>query len=238
MRKMNHAEVDEQELEQLRNKRKMLNITLTDIAQSIHYDPSHLSRLEKGVRPFGEEVFERYKSFIDSRNQRVIQECEVIPMLQKNEELRQKRTSWKISQRVLAKAIGCSSAAVSRYENGIYQLTPDLIRKYETFIASYEQKILELPHSELNLKSEDTDCDTDTSKGKEAVHPNYYASKRGEVIDFIEAYALNFNLGNVVKYVSRAGRKKGEDTLTALKKAQWYLEREISRFNPDEQIQS
>lgn len=61
-------------------------------------------------------------------------------------------------------------------------------------------------------------------------HPDYYSANGFEVIDFIDAHNLNFNLGNVVKYVSRSGRKDGEDTLTALKKAQWYLNREIQRM--------
>ena len=65
-------------------------------------------------------------------------------------------------------------------------------------------------------------------------HPDYYSANGFEVIDFIDALNLNFNLGNVVKYVARSGRKDGEDTLTALKKAQWYLNREIQR---DEQVQ-
>ena len=65
-------------------------------------------------------------------------------------------------------------------------------------------------------------------------HPDYYNAGNFEVIDFINALNLNFNLGNVLKYISRAGRKNGEDILTALKKAQWYLNREIQRY---EQVQ-
>ena len=45
-------------------------------------------------------------------------------------------------------------------------------------------------------------------------------------IDFIEAKDLNYRLGNVVKYVSRAG-KKG-DPIEDLEKALWYLQREIA----------
>lgn len=37
-----------------------------------------------------------------------------------------------------------------------------------------------------------------------------------EAIDFIDEHRLNFNLGNVVKYVTRAGKKPGEDTLAEL----------------------
>lgn len=63
---------------------------------------------------------------------------------------------------------------------------------------------------------------------KEAVnHPPHYNAGKIEVIDAIEDWQLNFHLGNVVKYVARAEHKgtKAED----LKKALWYLEREIQR---------
>lgn len=64
-------------------------------------------------------------------------------------------------------------------------------------------------------------------------HPNHYTTGSIEVIDFIEDKELNFNLGNVVKYVARAGRKKSSGksmetkALEDLKKAKWYIEREI-----------
>ena len=64
-------------------------------------------------------------------------------------------------------------------------------------------------------------------------HPQHYTSGKIEVIDFIEDKGLNFNLGNVVKYVARCGRKKSSGksmdakALEDLKKARWYIEREI-----------
>lgn len=61
-------------------------------------------------------------------------------------------------------------------------------------------------------------------------HPPHYKSPSGlESIDVIEAFELGFNLGNVVKYVLRAGHKNGEDDVTPLQKAAWYLQREIER---------
>ena len=57
-------------------------------------------------------------------------------------------------------------------------------------------------------------------------HPPHYKTGGVETIDFIEAKDLNYRLGNVVKYVSRAG-KKG-DPLQDLEKAAWYLQREIT----------
>lgn len=60
-------------------------------------------------------------------------------------------------------------------------------------------------------------------------YPDYYHNGPQEAIDLIEAFEMNFNLGNVIKYVVRAGHKPGESTLTALKKANWYLNREIAK---------
>ena len=59
-------------------------------------------------------------------------------------------------------------------------------------------------------------------------HPSHYADGKIEVIDFIEDKKLNFNLGNVIKYVARAGKKDKSKELEDLKKALWYLEREIN----------
>jgi hypothetical protein len=66
-------------------------------------------------------------------------------------------------------------------------------------------------------------------------HPAHYggADNPYEAIKVIEAWGLNFNLGNTVKYISRAG-KKG-DIVEDLKKAQWYLDREISKLIKERQ---
>lgn len=56
-------------------------------------------------------------------------------------------------------------------------------------------------------------------------HPEHYKTGGIETIDFIEAKNLNFRLANVVKYVSRASHKGKQ--LEDLRKAQWYLSREI-----------
>lgn len=57
-------------------------------------------------------------------------------------------------------------------------------------------------------------------------HPPHYKAGGVETIDFIEAKDLNYRLGNVVKYITRA-EKKG-NPIEDLKKARWYLDREIS----------
>lgn len=61
-------------------------------------------------------------------------------------------------------------------------------------------------------------------------HPEHYKAGKFEAIDIIEAYSLNFCLGNTLKYLLRAGRKSKEEHLTDLEKAHWYLEREIERI--------
>lgn len=59
--------------------------------------------------------------------------------------------------------------------------------------------------------------------------PDHYTSGGIETIDFIEAKGLGYHLGNVVKYISRAGKKHSR-VLEDLRKARWYLDREISRL--------
>lgn len=56
-------------------------------------------------------------------------------------------------------------------------------------------------------------------------HPSHYQGQRFEVIDIIEDFDLGFKLGNAIKYILRAGRKG--DFVEDLRKAIWYLEREI-----------
>ena len=58
-------------------------------------------------------------------------------------------------------------------------------------------------------------------------HPSHY-NQGIETIDYIESWGMNFNTGNVIKYVTRAGYKN--DQLEDLKKAMWYLDREIQRL--------
>jgi len=61
-------------------------------------------------------------------------------------------------------------------------------------------------------------------------HPAHYggADNPYEAIKVIEAWELGFCLGNTVKYIARAGKK--DATLQELKKAAWYLQREITNL--------
>ena len=64
-------------------------------------------------------------------------------------------------------------------------------------------------------------------------HPAYYHADTIEAIEVIEAWKLNFNRGNALKYISRAGRKDPARELEDLNKALWYLRREIERLRRD-----
>ena len=56
---------------------------------------------------------------------------------------------------------------------------------------------------------------------------HYHGDRHFEPIEVIEDWKLNYRLGNALKYISRNGRKPGEDPREGLKKAVWYLQREI-----------
>lgn len=66
-------------------------------------------------------------------------------------------------------------------------------------------------------------------------HPQHYGGKDNtyEAIKVIEAWGADFCLGNVLKYISRAG-KKSENIIEDLEKAKWYLERKIQNLKDAE----
>ena len=171
-------------------------------------------------------------------------------MINIREELRNKRALLQISLRQVEKALSISASIISKWERGIgfIQGFEQIYRQYLDdcesgkiqYTRSYRAGVthrwksrhhrkLEGKNPQINLPIQEN-----TENSISMVNqPKHYSGKI-EVIDFIDAHNLNFNLGNVVKYVARSGRKDGEDTLTALKKAQWYLNREIQRH---EQVQ-
>jgi hypothetical protein len=68
---------------------------------------------------------------------------------------------------------------------------------------------------------------------KEMVNnPDHYGGVDNpyEAIKVIEAWDLDFHLGNTVKYISRAGKKETDKELQDLKKAAWYLQRRIDNL--------
>jgi len=66
-------------------------------------------------------------------------------------------------------------------------------------------------------------------------HPKHYGGETSvyEAIKVIEAWDLGFNLGNVVKYIARLGKKDPNKKVEDLEKALWYLKREIERYEKE-----
>lgn len=89
----------------------------------------------------------------------------------------------------------------------------ELNRNYELIFGNTKPEFLE---KKLNISIIDP-----------VNRPSHYTDGKIEVIDFIEDKKLGFCLGNVIKYVARAGKKDPEKEIEDLKKAKWYLERHI-----------
>lgn len=69
--------------------------------------------------------------------------------------------------------------------------------------------------------------------------PSHYQGRGGmSANDVIRAFNLNFALGNVIKYVTRAGRKPDEPALDDLSKSLWYLLDEIQQELPADQVEA
>jgi hypothetical protein len=98
-------------------------------------------------------------------------------------------------------------------------------------IRNKPQKIAEDDWSQWskNLSSQFLSKKTDDFDGDSVNHPSHYNQYKGlEIIQLTEQ--MNFNRGNAVKYIARAGFKAPEKELEDLKKARWYVDREIGRL--------
>lgn len=73
--------------------------------------------------------------------------------------------------------------------------------------------------------------DTNTNTDK-VNHPAYYGGKDNpyEAIKVIDAWHLDFCLGNAVKYISRAGKKDPQTEIQDLEKAMWYIQHRIDQL--------
>lgn len=154
---------------------------------------------------------------------------------------------------------GVASSVVSNYSgqpgcvtsishNGMYPFLVKFDDGSEWGFAPHEIKLNEDYLSEEPLSSaqsvdirisecepELADWEVELLTAKAVHHPSHYAdgwSNGAEVIDITEH--LNFNRGNAVKYLARAGRKDEAKELEDLNKALWYVQREIDRLDKGE----
>ena len=61
--------------------------------------------------------------------------------------------------------------------------------------------------------------------------PSYYNKANMSVIDIIDEYELNFNKGNIIKYILRSGKKSKDTEIQDIQKAMRYCQMEIERLN-------
>lgn len=125
-------------------------------------------------------------------------------------EYMQKHPKQKPAQ--VAKALGMSISSLYKYRSQIKKIQA---REYErTWIGAVTKtKMQELPITMIEADPVNS--------------PAHYKVGGIETIDFIEAKGLNYNLGNVVKYITRSDHKGNREE--DLKKARWYLDREIMK---------
>ena len=107
---------------------------------------------------------------------------------------------------------------------GIHQdlLAQDVVADSDEYYKLLDERMQEAAKAALAEKLGLTEIIADTVN-----HPPHYKTGGIETIDFIEAKELNYRLGNVIKYITRSDHKgnRAED----LKKALWYLQREIEK---------
>ena len=157
------------------------------------------------------------------------------------------KTDFKIGDHVFlskdtARAWGHDEKWVQRYGNRVYTVTR--VGSAETMRSIYAHCVLDgipdllLPANELNEVNEYNfkrlqKCGVACPKQQKAAgsainHPAHY-NHGIEVIDYIESHNLNFNRGNAVKYLTRAGLKDKDKEVEDLEKAKWYVDRELER---------
>jgi hypothetical protein len=133
----------------------------------------------------------------------------------------------------IAKQVDCSKALVHQIDRkmrkesdkkvkgaGIDQVLEDRIKEAkDTMLMKLREPVFKVggnPIPEFLQRKDDP------------INPDHYKRNGIEAVDVIEAFDLNYRLGNVVKYVLRHVGKNG---LEDLKKARWYLDREISKHD-------
>ena len=131
-----------------------------------------------------------------------------------------------LTQTELADKLGKTLRTVQKYESG--EILPSINNVYEIAEALevFSNDIIGGVAKGFNF------FDVDIEGKKEMIdHPSHY-NQGIEAIDYIESHKMNFNIGNVIKYVTRAKHKGTE--LEDLKKSLWYLQREIDRLEKEE----
>jgi len=118
------------------------------------------------------------------------------------------------------KTIALASSGIPFYRDSVTDMTTKRMGQlaYEAGVA----------RAKIRMQSAEGDRQIEMfePKADPVNNPAHYTVGGIETIDFIEAKKLGYNLGNVIKYLTRADHKGNK--LEDLRKAQWYLAREIN----------
>ena len=125
----------------------------------------------------------------------------------KTKKLKAKKKAWKTVMMGISKGAVVKHLGVTMAEDDVTKLTPEQTARLAHNMTQGRTRM--------------------QSTADNVNHPAHYKVGGIETIDFIEAKQLNYNLGNVVKYITRADHKG--NTQEDLLKARWYLNREISK---------
>ena len=131
-----------------------------------------------------------------------------------NEKIKQYREARGIGIGELALVTNVPYSNIKSFEEGTLMPSLQVLKRIS--------EALNIDYRELNIEED---------KNEMVDHPKHYNMGKYEAIDVIEDWELGFNLGNTVKYISRAGHK--DNILQDLKKAAWYLDREIKRLEKE-----
>jgi hypothetical protein len=125
----------------------------------------------------------------------------------------------KATNKEIATKLGCSYALVYQVAKAVAKQPKKItITKSQVDIAN-----------KLGIDVVDYAKEVDKVNAPDMINnPPHYTTGGIEVIDFIEAKGLGYHLGNVIKYVTRAGMKGNK--LEDLRKAQWYIDRAIDNL--------
>ena len=122
---------------------------------------------------------------------------------------------WNAKKRAAKKRVTITAAQV------------ELAKKAGVPLVEYAKSLIEAKKKKVGRpQKQPTQIEMFEPKPDPVNHPEHYKVGGIETIDFIEAKKLNYNIGNVVKYLTRADHKGNK--LEDLRKAQWYLTREIN----------
>ena len=126
---------------------------------------------------------------------------------------------------------------MKEYTINVYNV--NTLETIDTFVAEFENvtELCDFMDTELhNYNEKYTNLDYKVKGWYKMNNQNTPQHYQGTIqpIDLINAQNLNFNLGNVVKYVCRAGKKQGENVLSDLDKAKNYINYEIERIKKNE----